>query len=149
MSDRRFGVQDAALDDLGARLQNTRWSSVVPGRGWERGADLEYLRELVDYWQTSFDWRAQESALSGFTHERVHVPGISLHQIHQHVPNGVTIFPKDMVPAPRQFAERFFRIVRWTELRAGGHFTAWEEPEAFARELNALARDVVPETSHG
>jgi pimeloyl-ACP methyl ester carboxylesterase len=65
------------------------------------------------------------------------------------VPTGVTIFPKDMVPAPRQFAERFFRIVRWTELRAGGHFTAWEEPEAFARELTALARDVVPETSHG
>ena len=55
----------------------------------------------------------------------------------------------DMVPAPRQFAERFFRIVRWTELRAGGHFTAWEEPEAFARELTALARDVVPETSYG
>ena len=52
-------------------------------------------------------------------------------------PTGVTIFPKDMVPAPRQFAERFFRIVRWTELRAGGHFTAWEEPEAFARELTA------------
>ncbi|MGH3339761.1 MAG: alpha/beta fold hydrolase [Propionibacteriaceae bacterium] len=53
------------------------------------------------------------------------------------VPTGVTIFPKDMVPAPRQFAERFFRIVRWTELRAGGHFTAWEEPEAFACELTA------------
>jgi pimeloyl-ACP methyl ester carboxylesterase len=65
------------------------------------------------------------------------------------VPTGVTIFPKDLVPAPRQFAERFFRIVRWTELRTGGHFTAWEEPEAFASELTALARDVVPETSHG
>ena len=24
------------------------------------------------------------------------------------VPTGVTIFPKDLVPAPRQFAERFF-----------------------------------------
>jgi microsomal epoxide hydrolase len=64
------------------------------------------------------------------------------------VPTGVTIFPKDLVPAPRQFAERFFRIVRWTELRTGGHFTALEEPEAFASELTALARDVVPETSH-
>jgi pimeloyl-ACP methyl ester carboxylesterase len=57
------------------------------------------------------------------------------------VPTGVTIFPKDLVPAPREFAERFFRIVRWTELPTGGHFTAWEEPEAFARELTALARE--------
>ena len=55
------------------------------------------------------------------------------------VPTGVTIFPKDLVPAPRQFAERFFHIVRWTELPTGGHFTAWEEPEAFAGELTALA----------
>jgi pimeloyl-ACP methyl ester carboxylesterase len=57
------------------------------------------------------------------------------------VPTGVTIFPQDLVPAPREFAERFFMIVRWTELPAGGHFTAWEEPEAFARELTALARE--------
>jgi len=57
------------------------------------------------------------------------------------VPTGVTIFPKDLVPAPREFAERFFRIVRWTELPTGGHFTAWEEPQAFARELTALARE--------
>ena len=57
------------------------------------------------------------------------------------VPTGVTIFPKDLVTAPREFAQRFFRIVRWTELPTGGHFTAWEEPEAFARELSALARE--------
>jgi len=55
------------------------------------------------------------------------------------VPTGVTIFPKDLVPAPREFAERFFNVIRWTELPVGGHFTAWEEPEAFARELTALA----------
>ena len=56
-------------------------------------------------------------------------------------PTGVTIFPKDLVPAPREFAERFFPIIRWAELLTGGHFTAWEEPEAFARELTALAQE--------
>lgn len=65
------------------------------------------------------------------------------------VPTGVTIFPKDLVTAPRDFAERFFNIVRWTELPVGGHFTAWEEPEAFARELTALARHVAPRVSNG
>jgi len=354
-------VPDAVLDDLRTRLHNTRWSAAVEGQGWARGVDLDYLRQLVDYWRTGFDWRAQESALSRFTHEQVQVSGLSLHQIHERaadpnapavvllhgwpdsflrytkvlplldnfhrvvpslpgfgfserpvtpgwnssrmadaiadlmtangyerfvvsggdvgasvaeqlarrhpdrlialhltdvpymhlfsvdqaklteaeraylaagqqwqmsegayaliqstkpttaaaglsdspaglaawiveklrswsdcdgeverrfsrdeiltwvtlywvtntigssfvpyveyepsddsevaVPTGVTIFPKDLVPAPRQFAERFFQIVRWTELPTGGHFTAWEEPEAFARELTALARE--------
>jgi hypothetical protein len=91
MSDQIFAVPDAAVDDLRARLQNTRWPSVVAGRGWKRGADVDYLREFVDYWRTSFDWRAQESALSRFTHERVRVSGLSLHQIHQRErrPDGV------------------------------------------------------------
>ena len=369
MSDSNLAVPDAVLDDLRGRLQNTRWPSVVEGQGWTRGTDLDYLSELVDYWRTDFDWRAQEAALSRFTHERVEVSDVSLHQIHERaadpnatavvllhgwpdsflrytkalplldtfhrvvpslpgfgfserpttpgwtparmadavaelmtangydrflvsggdvgssvaeqlarrhpdrvialhltdvpythlfsvdpaelteaeraylaagrqwqmsegayaliqstkpttaavgladspaglaawiveklrswsdcdgqlerrfsrdevltwvtlywvtntigssfipyveyepgddsevtVPTGVTIFPKDLVTAPRDFAERFFNIVRWTELPVGGHFTAWEEPEAFARELTALARDVVPQVSHG
>jgi pimeloyl-ACP methyl ester carboxylesterase len=368
VSDSNLVVPGAVLDDLRGRLQITRWPSVVEGQGWARGTDLDYLSELVDYWRTNFDWRAQEAALSRFTHERVGVSDVSLHQIHERaapnatavvllhgwpdsflrytkalplldtfhrvvpslpgfgfserpttpgwtparmadavaelmtangydrflvsggdvgssvaeqlarrhpdrvialhltdvpythlfsvdpaelteaeraylaagqqwqmsegayaliqstkpttaavgladspaglaawiveklrswsdcdgqlerrfshdevltwvtlywvtntigssfipyveyqpgddsevtVPTGVTIFPKDLVSAPRDFAERFFNIVRWTELPVGRHFTAWEEPEAFARELTALARDVVPQVSHG
>jgi pimeloyl-ACP methyl ester carboxylesterase len=49
------------------------------------------------------------------------------------------------MPAPREFAERFFNIVRWAELPTGGHFTAWEEPEAFTRELTAPAQEAVPQ----
>ena len=53
------------------------------------------------------------------------------------------ILPKDLVTAPRVFAERFFNVVRWADLPTGGHFTAWEEAEAFPRELTALAQEVV------
>src|SRR5512132_4591883 len=71
MTDSIFAVSDAVLDDLRTRLQNTRWPSVVEGQGWSRGTDLDYLRELLRYWHTDFDWRAQEAALRRFTHERV------------------------------------------------------------------------------
>jgi hypothetical protein len=47
------------------------------------------------------------------------------------------------MPAPREFAKRFFNIVRWAELPTGGDFTAWEEPEAFTRELTAPAQEAV------
>jgi epoxide hydrolase len=59
MSDPIFPVPDAVLEDLRERLQNTRWPSVVEGQGWARGTDLDYLRELVEYWRTGFDWREQ------------------------------------------------------------------------------------------
>jgi pimeloyl-ACP methyl ester carboxylesterase len=52
---------------------------------------------------------------------------------------GATIFPHDIVPAPRQFGERFFAIRHWTELPRGGHFGALEEPELFADDLHTFA----------
>ncbi|BDZ46736.1 epoxide hydrolase family protein [Naasia aerilata] len=46
-------------------------------------------------------------------------------------PSVFTIFPKDLVNAPREFVERFFRVVSWTEPDRGGHFAAWEDPEPY------------------
>ena len=40
-----------------------------------------------------------------------------------------TIFPADLVNAPREFAERFFDVRSWSEEEHGGHFAAWECPE--------------------
>lgn len=54
------------------------------------------------------------------------------------VPTGVAAFPKDIVIAPRESAERWYRIERWTEMPRGGHFGPWEEPEAWAAEITAF-----------
>ena len=53
---------------------------------------------------------------------------------------GVALFAKDLVPAPREFAERFFNIQRWTEMPRGGHFAALEEPELLADDIRAFFR---------
>lgn len=54
------------------------------------------------------------------------------------VPAGFALFPKDLVPPPREWAERFFNVQRWTEMPRGGHFAALEEPELLAQELRAM-----------
>jgi pimeloyl-ACP methyl ester carboxylesterase len=43
-------------------------------------------------------------------------------------PTAFTVFPKDVVNAPREFASRFYDVQSWTEYHAGGHFAAWERP---------------------
>lgn len=45
---------------------------------------------------------------------------------------------RDMFPTPREWAERFFNVVRWTELPAGGHFPEWDVPELIAEDLRAF-----------
>jgi len=75
-------VPDAVLTDLRERLARTRWPDQLPGTGWDYGTDTAYLRELVDYWRTGFDWRAQEARLNRFDHFRAPVGGMRLHFIH-------------------------------------------------------------------
>ncbi|HEY0374097.1 MAG TPA: epoxide hydrolase [Amnibacterium sp.] len=50
---------------------------------------------------------------------------------HVAAPTAVSVFPKDLLPAPRSLAERIFDVRAWREEAAGGHFGAWEQPEAF------------------
>ena len=54
------------------------------------------------------------------------------------LPTGCSIFPKEIVPTPRRWAEtRYKNIVYWNELDKGGHFAAFEQPELFVEELRA------------
>lgn len=51
------------------------------------------------------------------------------------VPTLIAQFPKDLVRAPRSLAERVFEVHGWEQHEAGGHFAAWEQPEAYAASL--------------
>jgi len=55
------------------------------------------------------------------------------------VPTGFAAYPVEIIPPPpRHVAELEFNITRWTEVPSGGHFAAWEEPAAFAKEVAAF-----------
>jgi microsomal epoxide hydrolase len=76
-------VSDAALADLHARLARTRFPDEPPLEPWATGTSLAYLEDLVAYWRTGFDWRAQEARLNGFRQYKAAVAGIELHFIHE------------------------------------------------------------------
>jgi pimeloyl-ACP methyl ester carboxylesterase len=74
-------VPDADIADLRERLARTRYPDQAPDAPWAYGADVAYLRELVDYWRTDFDWRAAEADLNAFSQFRVPLHGIDLHYL--------------------------------------------------------------------
>ncbi len=76
-------VTDAALADLKERLTRTRWPDEPPLEPWSTGTSLSYLKNLLDYWQTGFDWRAQEARINRFRQFTVRIRGIELHFIHE------------------------------------------------------------------
>ena len=76
-------IPESTLEDLRQRLARTRWSGEIAGSQWDYGANLDYVKELVDYWASEFDWRAQEQAINTFDHFRARVEDIDVHFIHQ------------------------------------------------------------------
>lgn len=72
-------VPESVLDDLRARLRQTRWPGEVPGTGWTYGTNLDYLRELVQYWLNEYDWRTHEAALNRLPQFLATVDGLQVH----------------------------------------------------------------------
>jgi pimeloyl-ACP methyl ester carboxylesterase len=50
-------------------------------------------------------------------------------------PTVFSVFPDDTKPEPRSYAETFLNIREYVQHRAGGHFAAWEQPEAYADDV--------------
>lgn len=59
------------------------------------------------------------------------------------LPAGISMFPKEIIRAPRHWAEHAFaNITYWNEPKKGGHFAAFEQPELFVNELVGFFRTI-------
>ncbi len=48
------------------------------------------------------------------------------------IPVAVSVFPDELYPAPRSWAEQAFpKLVHYNRVPKGGHFAAWEQPALF------------------
>lgn len=84
----RFRADDRVLSDLRARLRNTRWPDPSPGTAWSQGTDLGYLRKLVAWWGSGFDWRARERELNQFHHFLAEIDGLRIHFLQEKARHG-------------------------------------------------------------
>jgi pimeloyl-ACP methyl ester carboxylesterase len=59
------------------------------------------------------------------------------------LPVGITVFPDELYPAPRSWAERAYpNLIHYGRAAAGGHFAAWEQPEALSAEIRETFRSL-------
>src|SRR5438105_5834188 len=77
----RVEILQEELDDLADRLRRTRWPDDFGNDDWSFGVPAVYLRELVDHWLETYDWRAQEEAMNSFEHWRVAIDGLPVHYV--------------------------------------------------------------------
>ena len=117
-----------------------RWSD-CDGDVESRFTRDELLANVTLYWLT----QTINSAF-GLYYDIVHAgtalqaPSAAARSGSRSVPTGFAMFPKDLSMPPREWAERFFDVERWTAMPRGGHFAALEEPELLVQDIRAFFR---------
>ena len=76
-------VSDETLERIRIRVEQFPWHEMPDDGGWAYGANLDYMKELCEYWLSKFDWRQQEARINHFTHHIAKVDGIDLHFIYE------------------------------------------------------------------
>jgi len=79
----QLSVPDTVLKDLKQRLLGVRLPDEPPLDPWSTGTSVAYVKQLLEYWRGSFDWRAQEAKLNAFRQFTVPLSGIDVHFIHE------------------------------------------------------------------
>ena len=82
----RVEVAQSDLDDLSTRLARTNWPDELPGVDWSYGVPMQHVKDLVEYWRTGFDWRAQESRLNAHPQFTTTIDGQNVHFLHVRSP---------------------------------------------------------------
>ncbi|WP_238012183.1 epoxide hydrolase [Dactylosporangium sp. AC04546] len=126
-----YGLNDSPAG-LAAWLLEKYQSWTDGGYDKALGADA-VLDNLTLYWVT-------QTAVSSvrFYFETAAALGEILGRGPVTAPTAIAALPGDPTKPLRSLAERSLPIRRWTELPAGGHFGAWEQPEALALDLHAF-----------
>ena len=129
-----------ALNDSPAGL--AAWI-VEKFRGWSdcdgdverRFTKDELLANVTLYWVTETIQSSIRLYAEGRTDPLRFAPGQRVR-----VPCGIARFPREAPFPPREWVERGYDVVHWTEMPRGGHFAAMEEPELLARDVREFFR---------
>ncbi|MGI9326569.1 MAG: epoxide hydrolase family protein [Pseudomonadales bacterium] len=79
-------IPESQLEDLRSRLERVRWPEAEPVDDWTQGIPLAYMKEIVDYWRTQYDWRKIESQLNSYPQFTTELDGVDIHFLHVRSP---------------------------------------------------------------
>ena len=75
-------TEQSVLDDMFKRIANTRWFEPLEDSRFHYGFNANYMKEVVRYWSTEFDWRKQEAILNTYQHYTMRIEGLDVHYVH-------------------------------------------------------------------
>jgi microsomal epoxide hydrolase len=79
----KIGISDKELKNIYDRVKKFPWHEMPEDGGWEYGTNLDYMKEISNYWIKNFNWRKHEAEINSFSNFITKVDNIDIHFIHE------------------------------------------------------------------
>ena len=71
------------LKEIYSKVKNYPWHEMPEDGGWEYGTNLNYMKEISNYWVKDFNWKKHEAEINKFSNFKTNVDNIEIHFIHE------------------------------------------------------------------
>jgi len=82
----RVAFDADAIDDLRARLRQTRWPERETVDDWSQGVPLAFVQDLATYWCNDYDFAAAEARMNAWPQFTTRLDDLDIHFVHVRSP---------------------------------------------------------------
>ena len=77
----KVDISEEILQNIYSKVKNYQWHEMPNDGGWDYGTNLDYMKEISNYWVNKFDWRKTEEKINKFKNFKSNIDGIDIHFI--------------------------------------------------------------------
>jgi len=79
----KINISNKIIKDINTKVVNFPWHEMPDDGGWNYGTNLDYMKEISNYWVNKFNWRKIEEKINKFQNFKTNIDGIDIHFIHE------------------------------------------------------------------
>ena len=79
----KINISNKIIKDINTKVANFPWHEMPDDGGWNYGTNLDYMKEISNYWVNKFNWRKMEEKINKFQNFKTNIDGIDIHFIHE------------------------------------------------------------------
>src|SRR5438132_10337197 len=129
-----YGIADSPVGLAAYFLDHDAWSYALISRVFSGEAAGLTRHDVLD--NITITWLTNTAISGARLYWENKLPFFSVKGVS--IPVAVSVFPDELYPTPRSWAERAYpKLIYYNKLPKGGHFAAWEQPELLVGELRA------------
>ena len=76
-----INFSDVEIQNVKTKVASFPWHEMPKDGGWSFGTNIDYMKNLADYWAKEYDWKSQEVRLNQFPNYKTKVDDLDIHFI--------------------------------------------------------------------